>query len=330
MSTKPPIKVAVIGAGNMGRHHVRNYAMLPESELVALADINPDSAKLAKEYKAKFFTDYKEMLEEMKPQAISIVVPTPLHLEVGTYAMERGIHCLVEKPIAYSIKEADALIGLAEKNKLVFTVGHIERYNPIVRKLKEIMDEKRLGKVTSIVCRRVGGFPAVEPKTDVVIDLAVHDIDIINYLLGRLPSDIHSHGSQTHHTKKIDASEILLDYGNASGFIQANWVTPVKIRTISITGSDGYVEGNYITQELMYYHHNMQEVKNGSFSSFVMNLGEPEQEMIPVDFEEPLAVELKTFLSVIGGSKKTELVPPWDAREALRLSLIAIKKYEEE
>lgn len=330
MSLKLPIKVAVIGAGNMGRHHVRNYSMLPEADLVALADVNPLSEELAKEYKAAFFTDYKEMIDTLEPDAVSIVVPTPLHYEIGKYAMERGIHCLIEKPIAYSLDEADELIELAEKNKLVFTVGHIERYNPIIRAIKDILDKNKLGKITSIVCQRVGGFPQVEPKTDVIIDLAVHDIDILNFLIGKYPDRIYSHASRTHHSKKVDSAEILMDYGDISGFVRANWLTPVKIRTISITGSDGYLEGNYITQELVYYEHNMQKIKNGQFSNFVTNLGDPKKEVIPVNFEEPLAVELKSFLSNITGDTKHKLVDPRDAKEALRLSLKAVEKYEGE
>ncbi len=326
--SRKKIQVAVIGAGNMGRHHVRNYFMLPEAELVALADINPKSKALADEYKTKFFTDYKEMIDRIKPDAVSIVVPTPLHKDVGTYAMERGIHCLVEKPIAYSVDEANELIDLAEKNNVVFTVGHIERYNPIIRAIKDVVDAGKLGKITSIVCQRVGGFPKIEPKTDVIIDLAVHDIDIINFLTGKYPEKIYSHASRTHHSNKVDSAEILMDYGGISGFVRANWLTPVKIRTISITGSGGYLEGNYITQELVYYEHNMQQVKNGEFSNFVSNLGEPEREVVPVDFEEPLAVELKTFLSKIAGDKSMDLVDPRDAREALKLSLAAVEKYE--
>lgn len=330
MSTKnKKIRIGVIGAGNMGRHHVRNYAVLPEAELCGLADINPKSKKLAEEYKAQYFKDYKKMINELDLDAVSIVVPTPLHLEVATYAMERGIHCLVEKPIAYSVEEADRLIMLAKKKKIVFTVGHIERYNPIVRKLKEVVDQGRFGKITSIVCQRVGGFPAVEPKTDVIIDLAVHDIDIISYLLGSQPKSVVSHGSRTHHSKEIDSAEILMNYGEASGFVQANWLTPVKIRTIAITGSQGYLFGNYITQELVYYEHNMEKSKNGTFSNFVTNMGEPDRQVIPVDFEEPLAVELKSFLGVAKGNKKSAIVDPLDAREALRLALEALSSIDE-
>lgn len=321
------IRVAVIGAGNMGKNHLRNYFLLPEAELVGLADINPETEKLANEYKAAFFTDYRKMLDELRPEAVSIVVPTPFHAEVATEVMSRGIHCLLEKPIASDVAEAEKLITLAKKQKVVFTVGHIEHYNPLIRKLKAMVDEGRIGKVTSVICKRVGGFPAIEPKTDVIIDLAVHDIDIISHILNAQPKKIHSHGSRTHHSQKVDSAEILMDYGYASGFVQANWLTPVKIRTIAITGSEGYLEGNYISQELEYYKHNMQKVKDG-FSNFVLKMGEPEKEIIKVDFEEPLAVELKAFLSKIHGSN-VHLVDPVAAKEALRLALEAIHVSEE-
>ena len=230
------LRVAVIGTGNMGRNHVRNYFMLPESELVAIADVNPEAKSLADDYKVKFFTDYKEMLEKARPDAVSVVVPTPFHLEVATEVMSRGIHCMLEKPIASSVEDADKLITCAKENDVTFTVGHIERFNPVIKKLKQMVDDNAIGDITSVVCKRVGGFPAVEPKTDVIIDLAVHDVDIVNYLLGQKPKSISSHGSRTRHSKKIDSAEILMDYGRASGFIQANWLTPVKIRTIALTG----------------------------------------------------------------------------------------------
>ncbi len=324
--SNPKIRVAVIGAGNMGKNHLRNYFLLPGAELVGLADINPDTKKLADEHKTSFFTDYKKMLDEVKPDAVSIVVPTPFHYEVATEVMNRGVHCLLEKPIASTVEEADKLIELSKKQNIVFTVGHIEHYNPLVVELKKLLDKKSIGDITSIVCTRVGGFPTVEPKTDVIIDLAVHDIGIISHLVGKKPKAISSHGSQTHHSKKIDSAEILIDYGKASGFIQVNWLTPVKIRTIAVTGSKGYIHGNYITQELEYYEHNMQK-ENDGFSDFIIRMGDPEKRIIKVNFEEPLAQELKAFITKIEGGKVDYLVDPESAREALRLALEAVAPY---
>jgi len=326
--TVKKMRVAVIGAGNMGKNHLRNYFMLPEADLVGLADINPETEALAEEFKAKFFTDYKQMLDELKPDAVSIVVPTPFHAEVATEVMSRGIHTLLEKPIASTTDEADELIAIAKKNNVTFTVGHIEHYNPLVIALKKLLEKNTIGDVTSVICKRVGGFPAVEPKTDVIIDLAVHDIGIISYLLEQEPKALFSHGSRTHHTKKIDSAEILLDYGRASGFIQANWLTPVKIRTIAVTGSTGYIEGNYITQELELYEHNMQ-LENKGFPNFISTMGDPKRETIKVDFQEPLAQELKAFLSRSRGNSSVYLVEPEAARSALELALRAVEPYNE-
>jgi len=257
------LKVVVIGAGNMGRNHVRTYSNMDDQvELLALADINPEAEKLAKEYEIAYYKDYKKMFDELQPDAVSIVVPTPLHFKIGMDAIERGINCLVEKPIASSPEEGDQLIATAKKKGITFTVGHIEHYNPMIQRLKSLIDRKEIGDITSITVKRVGGFPIVEPKTDVIIDLAVHDIGIMNFLLETEPRSVYAHGSKTLHSSKIDSAEMLLDYGSASGFIQANWITPVKIRTIAVTGSDGYVEGNYITQELTYYKHNMKKVRD--------------------------------------------------------------------
>jgi hypothetical protein len=121
-----------------------------------------------------------------------------------------------------------------------------------------------------------------------------------------------------------------MDYGDAGGIIQANWVTPVKIRTIAITGSKGYLEGNYITQELVYYEHNMQDIKKEGFGTFVQSLGEPNRQIIGVQFKEPLAVELNNFLGAVRGNKNSEIVDPKDAREAVSLALEAVKNYHKE
>ena len=325
-SAKPvPVRVAVIGAGNMGRHHVRNYAAIPEAQLVAVVDLNPATKELASQHGAKHYTDYLEMLDVEHPDAVSVVLPTTMHAPVGLEILKRGIHLMLEKPIASSVADANSLIKVAREQGVVFTVGHIERYNPVVRKLRELIENGALGRITSIVSKRVGGFPAVEPKTDVVLDLAVHDIDIMSFLLDRYPDAIYSHGSRTVHSSEIDAAEVLLDYGDASGFVQANWTTPVKVRTISVTGSAGYVEGNYVTQELIYYEQQKPDM-SADFRVDVARVATAKKQVIPVDFREPLEVELTSFLLTIQGLVQRRLVSPEDAREALRIALDSLKQ----
>jgi UDP-N-acetylglucosamine 3-dehydrogenase len=324
------IRVAVIGAGNMGKNHLRTYKAMDGVELVALADISPTAKKLAKEYGVKYYENYIDLLEEEKPDAVSVVVPTPLHYKLGKEIMGKGIHCLIEKPIASSPEEADELIILAKKQKVIFTVGHIERYNPMILKLKKLVDTLEIGEITSVVVRRVGGFPNIEPKTDVIIDLAVHDIEIMSFLLGKQPKNIHGHGSRTLHSKNIDSAEIFLDFGVASGFIQANWITPVKIRTIAVTGTKGYVEGNYITQELTYFLHNIKK-QNDGFKNFVVTMGEPQKRYVSESLEEPLKNELTQFIASIKEGKPTEiLVKPEAARSALDVALKALGKSSKE
>lgn len=326
--TSNKIRVAVIGAGNMGRHHIRNYSLLPQCELVAVADVVESNKAIADEYDVPFFADAMTMITTVKPKAISIATPTPFHYHLAKFAIENGVHCLIEKPITSTVEQADELIKLAKERKVVLTVGHIEHYNPLVVKLKEVIDTGKVGEVTSIICRRVGGFPKVEPKTNVILDLAVHDAGIINHLLGSQPRNIYSHGSVTHHSKELDSAEILLDYGHASGIIQTNWLTPIKIRTIAVTGSKGFIEGNYITQELKVYKHNMQKKFDSQFSSFVTNMGEPEKDIIAVDFEEPLTVELRAFIARVEGDASVYLVEPELAKSALETVLQATRGIE--
>lgn len=321
---QPKLKVAVIGGGNMGKNHLRNYFLMPEVELVGLADVNPKTKTLANEYKTDFFTDYVEMLDTLKPDAVSIVVPTTLHAKIAADVMERGIHCLLEKPISTTVEEAQQLIKLSKKKKLVFTIGHIEHYNPLVVSLKKLLEDEAIGHITSVVSKRVGGFPEREPRTDVVLDLAIHDIGIISYLLNEKPLSVSSHGSRTHHSSQIDSAELLIDYGKASGFIQANWLTPVKIRTIAITGTKGYIEGNYITQELSIYKHTFSKsFVEGDFDNVVFEMKAQEKEVILVEFEEPLYKELFAFVSHIIGDKSSMLVSPVEATNALKIALEA-------
>jgi len=316
------IKVAVVGAGNMGRHHIRNYYEMENIDLVAIADNDPESKELANQYGAKHFTDYVHMLDECEIDALSIVVPTPLHFEFALECMNRGKHVLLEKPIASTLEEADALIEKSTEKNVVFTVGHIERYNPVIETLKELVDSGKLGQISSIVSQRLGGFPTTEPKTDVILDLAIHDIDILNFLTGHQGKIVGVHGSRTFHSKEVDSAEILLKHKYASGFIQANWVTPVKIRRITITGSNGFVEADYITQEITFYDANVAESLD-TFQEFVKQFSNPNTLVLSPQKYEPLRRELDAFVSAIGGGNPPQLVDPRDARQALECAMDA-------
>jgi len=319
------LKVGVIGAGNMGRNHIRNYYEMPETDLVAVADSNSEGEgqSLAEKHKAAFYIDYEQMLDEACPAAVSIAVPTYLHHEIASKTLGRGIHTLVEKPITHDETQAAELIEIARQKEAVLTVGHVERYNPVVLELKKMIDRGDLGDIISIISQRLGGFPQQQPESDVVVDLAIHDIDILSFLMSREPEIIGAHGTNTFHSSETDSAEILLRYGQASGFVQANWTTPIKIRQLTISGSKGYVTANYITQEITSFEH-MAIQPQDNFANFVRQLGEPTKKTTSFeqDFQsEPLRRELGAFAMAAAGERPNYIVSPIEAVAALRTAL---------
>jgi UDP-N-acetylglucosamine 3-dehydrogenase len=179
------LRVAVIGAGSMGRNHARVFLEIPDTDLIGVADRDETVAReITHRYGGDAYTDYKVMLDEIKPDAVTIAVPTLEHLDVARAVIERGIHLFVEKPIASSVEEGEKMIAAAEAAKVQLMVGHIERFNPAVSALKERLDSGELGRVFELDARRQGPFPARIRDVGVVIDLAVHDVDVMRYVSG--------------------------------------------------------------------------------------------------------------------------------------------------
>jgi UDP-N-acetylglucosamine 3-dehydrogenase len=318
-----PLRVGIIGAGNMGRHHVRILSQMGGVTLVGVADAVDRSGDYPAGMTPPWFASAEAMLDAARPDAVVVATPTGTHLPLAALALRAGCHVLVEKPIASTLREATELADIAVACGRILTVGHVERYNPVVRRLVELVREGALGEISSVVARRVGGFPPTEPATDVVVDLAVHDIDILNFLLGTSPQLLSAHGSRTFHTSQIDSVEMLIGYGRASGFVQANWVTPMKIRTLDVTGSLGYVQANYVTQELTWYEVE-RPTEQPDFASFVERLGRPGRYVERVALAEPLAAELAAFAEAARSGDCSGLVTPAEATDALGLALEAV------
>ena len=185
------IRVAVIGVGLMGQNHARVYTELPNCELVAVSDLDEEKAKaVASKFNCKYYTDHKELVEKEKVEAVSIAVPTKNHKEVAIDVIKKNLNLLLEKPISNNVKDAEDIIKKAKEKKVKFLVGHIERFNPAVTKLKKIIDEDKIGPICSIIAKRVGTFPPRIKDANIVIDVSVHDIDIIRYLMGRNPDKV--------------------------------------------------------------------------------------------------------------------------------------------
>jgi len=288
------IKTAVIGVGNMGQHHVRVYSEI--SDLVAVADVNAENGmRIARKYGVKFYRDYQMILTEEEIGAVSIAVPTELHKNLAITCLQRKIPTLVEKPIAGLIRDAEEIVEEAKKNDTFLMVGHIERFNPAVMKLKKLIDRGRLGQIISLLAVRVGINPPFGKDLDVATDLAIHDVDVFNYLLGEFPRGrkIIRHKVFKHNT--ADSASIIIEYEKTTGMIQANWITPIKIRKLYVTGTNGFAELDYINQKLVVYSEAHKRKQHGDFFEFIA-FHEPPKKGVYISKKEPLKEELKFFL----------------------------------
>lgn len=276
------VRVAVIGAGVMGSNHIRVYNELPGAELVAIADTN--EAALARAG-VRAYRDYRRLLDEEQLDAVSIAVPARAHHEVALACIERGIATLVEKPIAASVAEGEALRVAAERNGVPLMVGHVERFNPAERELKRRIEAGELGHVYQARARRVGPFFRRERDVGVVYDLATHDIDVLHYLLGCEVEQVQAETQRGIRTEHEDALIGVLRFANgAVAQIEANWLTPIKQRELVLLGERGMFALDYIARSLIFYPH----VNNGE------SAGEPIS--IPGASIEPLHAELAAFL----------------------------------
>jgi len=291
------MKVGIIGLGNMGKNHVRNYHELDTCVLSAVCDIDPNlTESFSKKYKCQAFNSIEDLINSKTCEAVSITSPTSTHYNLAKKCLENNIHVLVEKPITNNLKEAQELIDLAKKNNKTLMVGHIERYNPAVITAKQVIENGDIGKPTCLIAKRVGAFPAQIKDMNVIIDLAVHDIDIFSYLLNKYPTNIMSNAGKALHNKREDYAEIFLNYDDQNGFIQVNWITPIRIRNLAITGTKGYMEINYMTQEIN-MHESNYATDFDNFGEYIIKFGETTRRTIAVEKAEPLKKELGHFLT---------------------------------
>ena len=293
------LRVAVIGVGNMGKNHVRNYAEIGMANLVAISDLNEELGRtMANEYGCRYYKDHNEMLDNEQIDAVTIVVPSKYHHAVGLDVIRRGIHVLMEKPIAMTEPEAQDLIDAAKQAKVKLMVGHVERFNPVVVKLREIIEEGKLGRIVSVATKRVSPMPGKIRDANVLVDLAVHDIDIISHLYGSQPDRILANGGRAHLEDRDDHAEILLGYGDASGSVDVNWVTPVRVRKMSVTGTGGYAEVDYLEQKLTLYPSVVTKTVV-DYHVLLVKFGDPQTIDVPVEKHQPLAAEITSFLQSI-------------------------------
>jgi UDP-N-acetylglucosamine 3-dehydrogenase len=320
------IRTAVIGVGSMGKNHARVYTELPDVQLVGVADADGEIAgAVGKRLGVKAYQDYQEMLAAEHPEAVSIAVPTALHMEVAMAAMQAGADILIEKPIAATVDEAKFLIEQASVSGRKLMVGHIARFNPAIQVLKQKLEAGALGRIFQIICRRVGPFPARIRDVGVVVDLAPHDLDIMRYLTGLEPLRVYAETEQRIHTQHEDLMSGLLRFPDGvTGTLEINWLTPTKVREVLVLGERGLFRVDDLTQDLYFYEN---EHANGTLWPALQNLkGVSEGSMIRFALQryEPLKAELQGFLKAVQQDSPVP-VSGADGLAALRLALALVE-----
>src|SRR6201994_3594135 len=277
------LRVGVIGAGVMGSNHARVLAGLPNTTLVGIVDPLPAHRTRVTELTGcRTFETVDELLAE-GVDAVTIAAPTHLHHEIALAAIARKIHVLVEKPIASTVEEGREIVDAAERAGVTLMVGHVERFNPAVAAIKQAISGED---ILSIAITRVGPFPPRMSNVGVVIDLAVHDIDLIRWFTASEIAEIQPQLSSAVAEREDIA---LLQFRTASGVlahINTNWLTPFKARTIHVATRDKYLIGDLLTLQVTEC---FGFQPDGSYSMRHLSVG----------YAEPLRAELRAFVDAI-------------------------------
>ncbi len=314
------LKAAVIGVGSMGSNHVRVYRDMEQVELVAVADqAEATAARLGARFGVPYYADYRKMLDECQPDMVSLAVPTIHHLEVGMELIRRGVHVLVEKPITGTIQEGQELIDLAEKNGVVLAVGHIERFNPAVQELRRRLREGMAGRIYQLHAVRLSPYPARIRDVGVVIDLASHDIDLLRFLMNERITRLYGETLQSINSDREDALNGVLRFASgAIGVLDVNWITPKKIRTLTITGARGLFHCDLLSQELFFYENEFGPSQWDTLS-VLRGVSEGNVLGIRINRQEPLAAEIADFVAAVQAGRAPTITGR-DGLETLRLA----------
>jgi predicted dehydrogenase len=295
-------------------------------EVVGASDLNCERLQLVEDrFSVNTYTGYEDLFEKEKPEAVSITVPTSEHEKVATFALEKGAHVLVEKPIAATIEEGKRLIALADKLERQLMVGHIIRFNPAMQSLKTRLENGDLGKIFQIFCRRAGPFPARIRDVGVVVDLAPHDVDVMRFLTGMNPMRVYAETEQQIHTDHEDLLFGLLRFPDGiTGALEINWLTPTKMRETLVLGEKGLFRVDDLMQDLYFYENTQAVGELWSPFRAIRGVSEGSMTRFPIKRQEPLKAELLAFIDAIRKGHEMP-VTGQDGLEALRLSLALVE-----
>ncbi len=315
-----PVRIGVAGVGTWGANHARVAAGLPEAHLSGFFDERTERAEeIAATHDSRAFSSLDDLLGES--DAVVIAVPTTNHHEVALRALERGVHVLVEKPIASSLEEADEMVEAARRSGVVLMVGHLERFNPAVEALFETATRPRFVEI-----HRLSPFHIRGLDVSVVLDLMIHDLDILLTLVGSSPEEVRAVGVPVL-SPTIDIANARLKFdGGCVANLTASRISMTKTRKIRVFESDRYISVDFTSQDIACYRRtgdppSPEKLTSDSFRELVT------RENVVVRKEEPLRREVRRFLAAARG-EDVVYVTGDEGREALALALRIVRELD--
>ena len=293
-----PLRLGLAGLGSMGRNHLRVISNHPETTLAAIADPDPAALEAAvAQTGAKGFADPLAMIAGAEIDGVVIAAPTTFHVALALAAIDRGLAVLVEKPLAATVEDGLAIVNAARKQGVRVQVGHVERYNPAVMEMGRLLRAGWLSTVYAITSRRAGPFPARIRDVGVTVDLGTHDVDMLSWIAGERPVRVYAETAQRIHATHEDLTFGLMHFpSGATGFLDVDWLTPAKRRSLSVVGEEGMFELDYLTQKLTFTRSNveMPQMIRGYATTFTGDVAD-----IPIQNVEPLRAQLDEFVRVL-------------------------------
>jgi predicted dehydrogenase len=294
------LRVAVVGAGLMGRLHARVVFESRETQLVAIVDSAPAAEETARARSARWFATVDDVLAAEQLDMAIVSVPTVEHARIARPLLEAGIAVLVEKPITSTLAEARELVAAASAAGVPLAVGHVERHNAAVKALHTRLEQGALGRVFQVHARRLSPFPARIGDTGVVHDLATHDLDVMCTLAGdpiRVSAEL---DRKAHRTREDLLAAVMRFDSGAVGVLEVNWLTPTKVRQLSVTGERGMFVVDYLNQHLSLFE-NAQTTEHWETLAIFDGVAEGNVTRFAIEREEPLQAQLNAFVAAVRG-----------------------------
>lgn len=301
----------------MGANHVRVLSEMDGVRLVAVADADPARLeRISTSRNVPGFASAEQLLSETNPDMVSVVVPTSLHEVVAIAVINSGANLLVEKPLGSTLHSAARIAAAAQAAGVTLTVGHIERFNPAIRELRRRLDDGQGGRVLQVKARRVGPFPHRIRDVGVIHDLAPHDIDIMRYLLGDEVDRVYAESRRHINTDNEDLFAGMLHFSNgAIGILEINWLTPAKVRELTVLCERGMFVVDYLAQSLTFYENYAATARD----AMPQSVTEGPMTRYPLANAEPLRVELEAFRDAI----RDHLPAPVSAHDGMAAIAVA-------